>query len=290
MKRHLAGLTVVLALCSLSAALPRARAELKFHLATTAGLTLSHNPVHPGEPLTLTGRVEDAGGRPVSLGWVRLELADAPEGPWTALDQGVPDEAGEFQAVDYTLGLETRPIYVRLAYLGGEAGGAVYGAAASPAIPVIAQPRAASPGGVALGFVKAKGDGGRAGPWEFTVKVRARQDVDGVMLQGSTGDWTLLAGGAWDFRADTGRVAARVLEDERGETLISWQVGSLAAGQEATLTIRVDGIAATGEGEGDGPLPLNGAEAMGFSAVCRAAANQGRGWEEVRPPAPEAGT
>jgi hypothetical protein len=202
---------------------------------------------------------------------VHIQLAEAPEGPWMVLDQGVPDAQGDFQVVDYTLGLETRPLYVRASYQGGEAGRVAYGDAVSPVIPVIARPGASSQEALSLGFVKAKGDGASSqagsGPWEFVIKVKAWQDMEGVVLQGSTGDWTLLAGATWDFRADAGQVAARVLEGESRETLISWHLGFLAAGQEATLRIVVDGIMAGAEGEGDAALPLGGAGVVSFSAV-----------------------
>jgi hypothetical protein len=116
------------------------------------------------------------------------------------------------------------------------------------------------------------------------VKVKAGQEMEGVVLQGATGDWTFCTGATWDFQADTGRVAARVPEDERGETLISWQLGFLAAGQEATLRIVVDGIMAGAEGEGDAALPLGGAGVVSFRVVHRVGADEGRRWEE-RPPA-----
>ncbi len=284
-------LACLLVFLGLSLAPAGARAELTFHLAVTASLTLSHNPIHPGEPLTLTGRVQDLSGAPVTAGLVQLQLADAPEGPWMVLDQGAPDDQGDFQVVDYTLGLETRPFYVRACYQGADGGRVSYGDAVSPVIPVIIRPGRASQDGLSLGFVKAKGDGGPGrmgtGPWEFVVKVKAWQDVNGVMLQGSTADWTLLNGATWDFQADTGRVAARVLEDEQGETLISWQLGFLAAGQEATLKILVDGIMTAGtEGEGDSALPLGGAGVMSFSVVDLAAAGEGREWDKIPSPEP----
>jgi hypothetical protein len=276
MQRHHFLLVFWAATLCLSVSQP-ARAELKFYFATTAGLTLSHNPVTPGQPLTLTGQVS-AAGRPVAVGEMQIQVAESPEGPWTVLDGGEPGPDGRFQTVEYALGLEGRPLFVRARYSGHETARVRYRAGISPAVPLVVRTDACRDEALFMGFVQASGDGapGRhgSGPWEFVIKVRAATDASQVMFQGKTSDWLSLMGAAMDFQADAGQVSAVVLDGERGETQVSWRLGSLKAGEEATLRVTVDGVMLEEEAGCDTALPLSGAGVATFLASGGAARQQ----------------
>ncbi len=280
MERHHFRLIGLIAILSLSLTAPPAWAELKFYLATTAGLTLSDNPLYPGKPLTLTGSVKDASGAPVTAGVVQIQVAEAPEGPWMVLDVGELDVQGRFQVVDFMPGLKTRPLFVRARYRGHEAGRVCYAPAVSPAVPLIFKAGAGLEEALEIGFVEARGDGAPGtqgtGPWEFMMRVKALKDQSDVVFQGSTSDWVPLHGASWDFQADGGRVTARVLEGDGEEILVVWHLGDLWAGEEATLRVRVDGVIVDAETECDAALPLGGAGV----ASCREAG--GLTWRQVR--------
>jgi hypothetical protein len=261
----------LIALLSLILAAPAAGAELKFFHATTAGLALSDNPLDAGQPLTLTGRVTDAQGGPVAAGSVQIQLADAPEGPWLALDEGELDRHGSFEITDRTLGLASRPLYVRARYPGHDTGRVCYGASLSPVVPVIVPHGAARDEALGMGFIEARGNGapgpGGGGPWEFVIRVRAVKEVSQAVFQGYTSDWVPVVGLVMNFQADAGKVSARNLEDGLDDTLITWRLGRLLAGEEAILKVTVDGVIAETEAECDAVLPLGGSGQASFIAA-----------------------
>jgi hypothetical protein len=260
-RRHFLFVILAATLCPLCLSASQAgRPESNVYLATSASLTLSHNPLTLGQPLTLTGKVS-AAGRPVTVGTMEIQMAESPEGPWTVLEGGQPGPDGRFQTVEFALGQECRPFYVRVRYLGHEAGRVCYREAVSPALPLVVRTAACRDEALTMGFVQAGGEGapGRqgSGPWEFVIKVRAAREADQVMFQGKTSDWLPLMGAALDFQADAGQVSAEALEGGCGGTQVSWRLGSLKAGEEATLRVRVDGIIFDDETGCDTALPFD---------------------------------
>lgn len=241
-RRRLVGL---LAILFLSLAPAGARAGLQFHLATTAGLTLSHNPIHPGEPLTLTGRVRDARRAPVDNGRVQIEMAETPQGPWQVLAAGRPDAGGNFEVVDHTLGLESRPLFLRAVFSGHNDSRVCYRASLSPAVPLIVNNLARADEVLTMGFIEAAGDaapGPGEGSWKYVIRAKALKEVTSVVFQGYAGDWVPLAGAVLDFQADAGRVMAREPEEDTDDTLITWRLDHLLAGEEATLRVMVESV------------------------------------------------
>jgi hypothetical protein len=261
MKRSTFGLLGVLALLGLLWGSGPTRAELKFYRATSVALTLSSNPLQPGEPLSLTGCVKDNGGRPVRAGQVFLELAEAPEGPWMVLDRGEVDEGGCLQTTDYSLGLETGPRYVRARYGGADNGPVCLAEAVSPVLPLRVSAPGEKAGGPSVGWVAAEGDGGPegVGPWQFVLRVKAGNEAGPTLLQVSPPLWGPWKAAVLDWETDAGWVTVGVPEGGE-EARATWHLEELAAGEEVTLRLVVDGLMAMTEEEGEASLPLEAPE------------------------------
>jgi hypothetical protein len=255
-------LACLLAILSLILAAPPACAGLKFFQATTTAIILSSNPVNPGHPLTLTGRVRDARRAPVGGGRVQIQVAETPEGPWEVLDEGKPDAKGNFQIVEHTLGLESRPFFLRAGFSGHDDGRVCYRASMSPPVPLVANSLASrADEGLAMGFVEASGDtspGPGGGSWEYVIRAKALKDVIRAVFQGYASDWVPLAGAVLDFQADAGQVLARAPEDDTDDTLITWRLDRLLAGDEAILRVIVDGDDVEEGVEGGAGLTMTG--------------------------------
>ncbi len=224
--------------------------ELYFHLPTKAALSVSANPVALGEAVALTASIRERGtGKPVSVGLLQIERAEAPEGPWVLLAQDVPDAAGNFELLDRASVLTPGLVWFRARYLGHADGQAAYGESVSPALPLAVKDYAGPP--VELGVIHAGGEGevgaDGLGAWEMQVQVRVREAVDGLAVQ---------AAGPGPRR---------------------WRLRPLDAGEEALLTIRLAWLsprAQVAEGE---PVPLLGP----LSAVFRGADGRGRATDPV---------
>lgn len=248
---RLFGLLAVLGLMLIAAP---ARAELTFYRATTCAIILSSNPVDAGQPLTLTGRVRDARRAPVDSGRVQIEMAETPQGPWQVLAAGRPDPGGCFAVADYTLGLESRTFYLRAGFSGHDDGRVCYGASLSPAVPLVVKNRDRAEENLSMGFIEAAGDaspGPAGGSWEYVIRAKALKEVRRAVFQGYASDWVPLAGPVLDFQADAGQVLARDPEDDADDTLITWRLERLLAGEEATLRVVVDSRDPEEEAEGD---------------------------------------
>lgn len=229
-----------------------AAAELHFHLATTAAVSVSANPVALGEAVALTASVKESGtGKPLALGVIQIERAEAPEGPWVLLAQDIPDAAGSFELIDRATVLTPGVAYFRARYLGHAEGQVTYGESVSPALPLAVKDYAGPP--VELGVIHAAGDG-EVGPdglgaWELRVQVRARQAVEGLVVQAA------------------------------GPGLRRWRLGPLDAGEDASVKVSLTRLRPAGEGTGGEPVALTGP----LSAVFKGEDGRGRYTDPVEP-------
>jgi hypothetical protein len=158
---------------------------MRLYVPTVAAVSVSANPVALGEAVTLTARVRERGsGRPVAVGVLALERAEAPEGPWVLLAEEAPDEEGNFQLVDRASPLTPGLVWFRARYLGQESEGLTFAPAVSPALPLVVKDYAGPP--VELGVIHAGGDGEVGahglGSWELTLAVRVLCEVTELLV------------------------------------------------------------------------------------------------------------
>jgi hypothetical protein len=259
------GYTMTAAIC-LSAATALAAPPI----TTTMQVSVSPSAITPGGSATVTATVTpNSGTINCGNGQIQYRIYDAlnlVRVDWTQLANNLTVSSNQFSVIFDTA---TIPVAAgeRVAFRAGYASdgsGCAFqnqaiGLSPTADLLVTAADYATCPNGQTTGvFISIEdpnGNGaprpGESGPWSFVVKVKACESVYDVTAQGGANGWAPLK--------SYSPAAANVVENVKNKnTVYLWTIGNLAQGQEAALTITVDGAIKNSAGECGKVKQLNG--------------------------------
>jgi len=184
-----------------------------------------------------------SGGVAVADGKLELQAAADATGNRTSCNantqflSGTPNDVDSNGSATFSLDTSTAGTFgYRVHYLNGEP---TYGNSFSPCVDLTVTPTACT--GVTISTDIAGGNGTPSAPgtytWLVDIKVHACEAATGLKIQGGSNSWATNAFGA----PSAGTITAMKTPGKSSNTVATWNIDSLSAGDDATLTLTVTG-------------------------------------------------